>query len=302
MEDQDRGLSPVAGAQETHRRASEPLKTAITIGNLCMCKEIVQQGVNLNAQYQDCNGCTTLLYSLRQYQPAIAEYLALEGAAPAGKICHHFNPWGYSVFHLVASFNYFKLLRILLERHPNQYLHLTDPMHPFHLAIISGATECVSSMISHVGKGRISSKVHRLSIRLTTLTENILTSTAFHQYAKSHAYYLVNLRVGILNPGVTCRAAGTNDTPLVLAIDAKNREITRLLLEAGGLVDEGGSCHRTQLHHAASLGDGDMVKLLLDRGANPQVWDRCLRTPAMCAAEGGTSACASSAIRAWSGS
>jgi len=285
MEDQNRDLNVVAGAQQTPRRASEPLKVAIAVGDLCMCKRVVQQGVDLDAGYQNCNGCTPLLYSLQLEQPVIAEYLALEGAAPAGKICPDFNPSGFSVFHLAAMRNHFELLRILLERHPNQYLHLTDAIHPFHLAIVYQATECASLMISHIG--RSSSKAHRLSIRLTILTEGTSTSAASHQYAKGCAYHLANLRVGILDVSFNLDILRSNDTPLLLATAVKTHKIARLLLEAGSLVDEGDLTHKTPLHHAASLGDGEMVKLLLELGANPQVRNDVLSTPAMCAAAGG---------------
>lgn len=287
MEDQDPDLSLVAGARQTLGKASEPLRVAITMGDLGMCKRIVQQGVDLDAGYRDCNGCTPLLYSLRLFQPAIAEYLTLEGASPVGKICHDFNPLGLSVFHFAASLNYSELLRILLERHPNQYLHLTGPLHPFHLAIGSQATECVSLMLSHVGKGRSSSKAHELSVRLTTLTESTSTSTASRQYGNKYAYHLANLRVGILNESLNLDFVKSNDTPLKLATVVKNHEIARLLLEAGGLVDEGCLFHDTPLHHAASLGDRKMVELLLELGANFQVRNDCLATPAMLAAAGG---------------
>ena len=155
MED-DRNFNIVAGAQQIPGRASEPLKVAIALGDLSMCKRIVQQGVDLDAGYRNCDGCTPLLYSLRSCQPAIAEYLALEGAVPAGKICHDFNPSGLSAFHLAATYNYLEPLRILLERHPNQYLHLTDPIQPIHLAIAHQATECVSLMLNYIVKGRSS--------------------------------------------------------------------------------------------------------------------------------------------------
>ncbi|MCJ1264939.1 hypothetical protein MMC22_004814 [Lobaria immixta] len=267
--DQDRELSLVAGAQQRPGRASEPLRVAITIGDLGMCKRIVQQGVDLDAGYRDCNGCTPLLYSLRLHQPTIAEYLALEGASPAGKICHKFNPLGHSVFHLAAWLNYSELLRILLERHPDQYLHLTDPLHPFHLAIVSQATGCVSLMLSHVGK------------------EDTSTSTASSQCAKNRAYHLANLRVGILDASLDPYFPVSHDTPLKLAIMVESHEIARLLLEAGGLVDDGVLLHETPLHNAASLGDEKTVKLLLELGANPQVRDCNLATPAMLAAAGG---------------
>lgn len=251
-----------------------------------MCKRIVQQGVNLEAGYQDCYGCTPLLYSLRLQQPAIAEYLVLEGAAPGGIICHNFNPEGHSVFHIATKFNYLELLRILLERHPNQYLHLTDAIHPFHVTIFYYATKCISLLISHAAKGRSLSMAHEFSMRLTSLTEGTSTSAASPQYAQGYACHLANLRVGIsdsiLDPLIL-----SNDTSFILAIKVPNHEIVRLVLEAGGLIDEGDLNHGTPLHHAASLGDGEIVELLLKRGANPQVRDRWLRTPAMLAFSGG---------------
>lgn len=286
-EDQDRDLNVVAGAQQVPGRASEPLRVAIKLGDLCMCKRIVQQGVDLDAGYQDCNGCTPLLYSLGLGQLAIAEYLALEGAAPTSKICHHINPLGHSAFHLAARFNHLELFRILLERHPNQYLHLTDPLHPFHVAIVSQAIECVSLMISQTGKGRSSSKAHELSMKLTILTEGTSTPAASHQYAKGCAYHLANLRVGILDASIKSEILKSNDTPLKLATVVKNHKIARLLLEAGSLVDEGDLTHGAPLHYAASLGDEEMVELLLELGANPQVQDEILRTPAMIAAAEG---------------
>ena len=270
MKDQHRDLNAVAGARQTPGRASETLRVAIAVGDLCMCKRIVQQGVDLDAGYQDCNGCTPLLYSLQLNQTAIVEYLALEGAAPAGKICHHFNPSGLSIF--------------LLERHPNQYLHLTDPIHPFHLAIVFQAIECVSLMIRHVVKGRPSSKAHELSMRLTTLTEGASTLAASHHYAKGRACHLANLRVGTLDASFGRAILGSNDTPLKLATVVQNHKIARLLLEAGRLVDEGDLTHNTPLHLAASLGDGEMVELLLELGANPQVQNDYLGAPTMLAA------------------
>ena len=287
-EDRDRDLHVVARTRKRSGRASEPLGVAIKLGDLPLCKRIVQQGVDLKAGYRDCDGCTPLLYSLRLRKPAIAEYLALEGAAPTGQACHYFNPLGLSVFHLAAKHNYLELLRILLERHLNQYLHLTDPIHPFHLAICFQATQCVFLMISYIGKGRSSSKPHQLStMRLITLTEGTPTSAASHRYAKGYAYHLANLRVGELDTSSKSYFIYAGDTPLVLAIRTGNHKIARLLLEAGSLVDEGDVTHRTPLHHAALLGNRELVELLLEFGANPQVQNRELQTPAMLAAKEG---------------
>ena len=284
MEDQDRDLNVAARAQQISGRASEPLKVAIKLGDLPMCVRIVQQGVDLDAGYRNCNGCTPLLYSLRLGKPAIAEYLALEGAAPTGQTCHYFNPLGLSVFHLAASLDYLELLRILLDRHLNRYLHLTDLIHPFHVAIVSEATECVALMINYLGKGRSSSKPHQLSMRLINLTKGAPTSGPSYQDPKGYAYLLANLRVGELDTSSESDFIYAGDTPLVLATRIGNLKIARLLLEAGSLVDEGTANYRTPLHQAASSGNREMVELLLEFGANPQVQSKELQTPAMFAA------------------
>ena len=153
-----RDSNSIAWMQDSHEGASEPLRVAIDIGDLDLCKRIVQQGLDLEATYEalcskDCNGITPLLYSINAQQPAIAEYLALEGANPAWKSCSHATFREHSAFHHAASYNYVGLLRILSERHPIQFLHLTYPIHPIHLAVVYQAPECVSLMLTHAGKG-----------------------------------------------------------------------------------------------------------------------------------------------------
>ena len=138
-------------------RASQPLRRAIDLGNIDICRRIIHQGVVLDAGYPDCDGCTALLYCLHRKKPEIAEHIAHQGASPVGKVCGHYNPRGDSVFHLAASLNYSGLLKILLELHSDEYWNLNHPAHPLHFAVQSQATDCVELMIIHAEKGKTSS-------------------------------------------------------------------------------------------------------------------------------------------------
>ena len=139
---------------QTRAGASQSLRSAIDLGNLDICRRIIQEGVDLDAGYSDCDGCTALLYCLHRQQPQIAEHIALRGASPVGKVCRHYNFEGYSAFHLAAFLNYTGLLKILLDHQPSQYQNLKHPAHPLHAAIQSQAAECVELMISHAKNGK----------------------------------------------------------------------------------------------------------------------------------------------------
>ena len=148
--------NPIITAQTPHPHvgASQSLWRAIDLGKLDICRRILQEEIDLDAGYADCDGCTALLYCLHKERPEIAEYIALQGASPVGKVCRHYNPNGDSAFHMAASLNYSGLLKILLDLHSSQYRKLYHPVHPFHLAVRSQAAECVDLMIAHADKGK----------------------------------------------------------------------------------------------------------------------------------------------------
>ena len=108
-------------------------------------------------------------------------------------------------------------------------------------------------------------------MRLTILTEGTSTSTASQRYAKGSGYHLANLRVGLLDASFNKEILRSGCTPLIRATKVKNRKIARLPLQAGSFVNDGDLTHNSPLYHAALLGDGQMVEVLLAFGANPQV-------------------------------
>ena len=113
------------------------------------------------------------------------------------------------------------------------------------------------------------------------------TSTTLCQYPKNRNSTLANQRVVASDIRSTIGLIQANDTTLILATKARDAKIVRLILEAGGLIDDGDLNLETPLHHAARLGDTEMVELLLEAGANLQAQSILLHTPSMIAASFG---------------
>ena len=132
---------------------SDALKVAIDIGDIELCVRIVESGTDLNSGIEGCPGCRPLLYSLHHGELAIAEYLVSQGASIAGSTCEAWKTRGFSAFHYAAAQGSVELLRLLLEKAPSEIHASHDPIHPIHLAVLNGNTECVELMVDHVRQG-----------------------------------------------------------------------------------------------------------------------------------------------------
>lgn len=132
---------------------SEALKIAIDLGDLQLCTRLVEGGTNLDTGLESCMGCTPLLYALWFRQDAIAEYLISRDASIAGSACELWSTRGFTVFHYAAIWNP-ELLRLLFEKAPSEIYVIHDPIHPIHLAVFRGDTDCVKLILDHASQGR----------------------------------------------------------------------------------------------------------------------------------------------------
>lgn len=128
------------------------MKVAIKLGDLELCTRLVESGTDLTSGFDQCTGCTPLLYSLHNGKQAIAEYLVSHGASIAGNSCELRPTRGFTVFHYAAVWNA-NLLGLLLEKAPSEIYAIQDPIHPIHLAVLNGNAECVELMLDHTSQG-----------------------------------------------------------------------------------------------------------------------------------------------------
>jgi beta-lactamase regulating signal transducer with metallopeptidase domain len=80
---------------------------------------------------------------------------------------------------------------------------------------------------------------------------------------------------------------GRHESPLIVAARSGNKDMVRVLVEAGADVNAASRYDESPLMAAARSGDKDMVKLLLDHGADPNLAQAHIGTPLMAAVQAG---------------
>lgn len=279
-------------SSETYGR-SEALKVAIDLGDIILCTRLVQEGVDLNSGIDACKGCTALLYSLYNGQYAISKYLISEGATTAGSTCDMVKTKGYNAFHYAAAYGQTELLQLLLEKSPNE-IHLDhNPVHPIHLAILQGNPDSVSLILDHISQGTISYSV--MVLGCTDVTDILGKGRNFSDQIGTSQEALdriVNVQVRDDSSdwhwnGEPFPSEFTSARPLHIAASIGNLQIVSMLLAHGAPVSSVDEDYKTPLHYAADHDRIAMVNLLLEAGANPNGLDWNLESPAMRAAEQG---------------
>lgn len=104
------------------------------------------------------------------------------------------------------------------------------------------------------------------------------SATALHAAAMKGK---VNTARLLLQKGADVNARAHDDlTPLLIAVLAVNGELVKLLVDAGADLEAQDKAHGvTALHIAALKGNLNLTKLLLDKGANPNAKSNDGRTP-----------------------
>ena len=132
---------------------TEALKVAIDLGDLDLCRRIVETDPAVNLEDDLWPGLTPLLYSLHTGQTAIGEYFVSTNASTAGTAGESLTTRGYDAFHYAAGFGFPGVLRALLEKDVKTVLSDYTPVHPIHLAVANGHAMCVSLLIDAAGNG-----------------------------------------------------------------------------------------------------------------------------------------------------
>ncbi len=130
------------------------LRVAIETVDIELCKRLACEGMSLSTRFDECDGCTPLLYllsqsPLRHDQIEMAEFLILQGASIEGAAGHRWSENWYTVWHFITHCGYTRLLQILLDKYPSSLFELKTIIHPLHLAVLKGNYQCVQLILHH---------------------------------------------------------------------------------------------------------------------------------------------------------
>ena len=261
---------------------------AIDVGDMDLCKRLIEDGTDLESGLAFCLGCTPLLYSLATDQREIAEFLVRHGASITGQACQNWSSRGYTPLHHAACDGNLGLLECLLNRGALGLIDERSPVHPIHLAAANGHTKCVEMILDQSchGKPISNSKCKRTNV-----------SSEMGGYSQSHntrpEHLLVNRPIDgslmqwgwELKPGVALPAPYLSTNPLQIAAGSGCASLVESLLKRGAFLNATDQFGRTPLHFAADAGHVATIKMLLKSGANLHLRDRNLESPCMSAAK-----------------
>ena len=257
------------------------------MGDMELCKRLIEDGVDLDSGFTFCLGCTPLLYSLIKGKPKIAEFLVSHGASITGQTCQYWSSRGYTPLHYAASRGDSSLLNCLLNRGALDLIDMRTPVHPIHLATANGHTKCVEMMLDQSYHGmRLSSPKCRRS--------NV--SSEMDGDARSHGtspgHLLINRPIDPslmrwtweVKPGRALPLHLFAADPLQIAASEGHIALVESLLKRGALVNPIDQRGWTPLHFAAKSGHVATIKMLLKFGADLHLLDWGLTSACMCAA------------------
>ena len=268
-------------------RASEALKLAIDLGDMEICKRLIESEEDLESGFSFCLGCTPLLYSLIMKRPEIAEFLASHGASITGQTCRNWSSEGYTPLHYAACDGYLGVLECLLNRGALELIDQGTPVHPIHLATANGHTKCVEMMLDQSYQGMPISRSN---------CKRANASLEMGGGARSHGTnpecLLINRPIDsslmqwtwLIKAGVALPSHYRSANPLQIAANNGYISLVESLLKRGASVNVADENGWTPLHFAAAAGHVAIIKMLLRFGANLHLPDRNLTSACMCAA------------------
>jgi ankyrin repeat protein/ribosomal protein L40E len=242
------------------RLGTTPLHIAAGHGRFDIVKILVENGANVNVK--DLMGFTPLHSAILGNHLAIVKFLIENGADVNAKVENCLTKWNWCTsLHLAAFAGDPNIIRFLIDRGADLNAKDGAGLTPLHIAARYGHPSVVELLIHHGADVNAKSNTG---------------STPLHEAIE-----------------------GLASAREPQALD-KYLNVAKLLIDHGGDVNaKEGLLGWTPLHCAAKWGFDDLVKLLLESGADPAVADLKGRTPADVAEENNNKYLAET-IRSWS--
>ncbi|KAG8376422.1 hypothetical protein BUALT_Bualt09G0061800 [Buddleja alternifolia] len=196
----------------------------------------------------------------------------LEKSDPAWKLADSVNSDGQSLLHLAIAQGRPDLVQLLLEFKPDTETgHVRSGSSPVEAAAASGEALIVELLLAHKASPERSKSSTWGPIHLAA--------------GNGHVDVLRHLLLKRANVNALTK---DGNTALHMAVEGRRRDCARLLLANAAITDTRNATYGdTPLHIASSLGDEQMVKLLLHKGANKDIRNKSGKTAYDHAAENG---------------
>ncbi|AEF55528.1 ankyrin repeat domain-containing protein [Marinomonas posidonica] len=291
-----------------NRDLFSPLMDAVYTGDLSLVKSILKQDVDVN--FKDSKGWTALLLSSHKsseneddQQTSIIKRLIKSGAT-----LDTLNKENNSALNMAIESGRYDIADMLIEEHINTNLKNIDGETALIKAIQVNNIELVEQLISaesiHTTDAHLWTPLHfsvahpdtQEKTEETSITEFLLSlnanlnaqndqgETPLHTAIKHSA---TNDAILLLEQGADTSIQDNNGvTPLMLAAQANNLVLIKRLITTKQDINTQDSYGKTALHYATlkksarnDYTQAQIVKLLINAGANPNLQDKNLSTP-----------------------
>ncbi|WP_249274153.1 patatin-like phospholipase family protein [Parachlamydia sp. AcF125] len=165
---------------------------------------------------------------------------------------------------------------------PNHYfIHDKFRLNAFSFAVYKGAIECLDQLVETLQKMQRLNKINFL--QETNPVGNLLHLTIWANQPEMLQHLLTKYRKKTL-PLVE-NEDRDGRTPLMLAASLGDIQSSKILLDAGALLEARDSKGRTAMHYAAEKNNRDVIRFLSKKGADESAQDCYNNAPSQCGDE-----------------
>ena len=268
------------------------LHIAVLVGQYQCAKQLLEFGVDPNATAGE-EKATPLILAAELDHPSLTMIQLLIDHKADLNAALQKN--GYTAMHRAASYNYAKVVKLLIDKGADINKVSNLGYAPLHMAASSGGKEVIEVLLE--AKCRLNIQDGEGLTPLMRAIHDEHFEIAFHlinygadvSLCTDDGLYALHLAVPLGNKDLVEKLLLINNSPdvqqrngvspLHMAISNGDNDISKVLLSNGAKVNIMDSDQTTPLHIAASNNNLEAAKLLLKYGADPSLKDHEWKTP-----------------------